>query len=758
MQNKKPATVKVAMWSARHRWLVFGLWFVVIGVLVYVGLFQLGTKQKDNNGGPGQAQTESQKAAAVFKAAGSASYDSLLVVMSHPTLKVNDPAYETAVKDVIGQLKAVTYPANGVQKPVFTAINDYYSTKSPFLASPDGSTVRLTAQIDGTYEDAKDKFKYIKPVLDNIKSQYKDFTVYGYTHNSTNNDFWEVVNNDLEGSVYITIPSTFIILILAFGAIAAAVIPLILALTSLAATFSLMAIYSQVISPIDNSTPHVIILIGLAVGVDYSLFIVTRYRTERRKGRDKLAALEIASSTAGRAVFFSGLTVMISLAGLFLINDDTFTSIAIGTICVVLVSVIGSLTFLPATLSILGKGVNWGRVPYFGRDRAEGSGVWSHIVRVVMRRPAFFVVVTVGILVALAVPVLHLNMGDTTSSLEALPKQIEFRNAAILMQEKWPQGTSLTMQVVVKADAANRADVKAAMDRFSGAMLQTPGLSGPVATQVADNKQVVRLDFVMAGEADSQANRDLVNTVRQNIVPAYFNGLSGVEVYVTGETAYSLDLVNHYAAAAPLVFGFVLGLSFLLLLVAFHSIVIPIKAILLNLLSAGAAYGAVVLVFQDGWFGNLLGIEKIPVIESWLPLFLFTILFGLSMDYHLFVLTRIKEEKDRGATSSEAVARGIAVTSGTITSAAIIMVVVFAVFVTLRLVMIRQLGLGLAVAVFMDATIIRCILLPATMRLLGDWNWWMPKFLDWIPRVTIEGEPHTLAPALLTVEESEMAA
>ncbi len=759
---KKPATVKIAMWSARHGWLVFGLWFALIAGLVYVGLFQLGTKKYEGNNSSSGTTLEAMSAANAFKEAGYVSQDQLLLVMSHPSLKITDPAYQATVTDITGQLKAITYSENGGSKPVFGMVYDYYTTKNPALASPDGSAARILAPVNGAYEDAKEKFKQIKPVLDKVKTQYKDFTIFGYTQNSTNSDFWEVVNSDLEGSVVITLPATFAILLLAFGALVAAVIPLILAITTLLATFSLMAIYSQVVTPINGSTPHVIVLIGLAVGVDYSLFVVTRYRAERRKGRSKMAALEVASSTAGRAVFFSGLTVMISLAGLFFTNDDTFTSIAIGTICVVAVSVIGSLTFLPATLSILGKGIDFGRIPYFGRPRPEGSGIWGKIVKVVMHRPALFVAVSVTMLVALAVPVLHLNLGDTTSSLESLPKQIEYRNATILMEEKWPQGSTLTMNVVVKANEANRADVKAALEQFSAAALQVKGLSGPVETRVAPNQKVVQLQFVMAGEPDSQVNRDLVTKVRSEIIPPYFKSLNGVEVFVGGYTAFSLDLVNHYAAAAPLVFGFVLGLSFLLLLVAFHSIIIPIKAIILNLLSAGAAYGAVVLVFQDGWFASLIGFDKIPVIESWLPLFLFTILFGLSMDYHLFVLTRIKEEKDRGVTSSEAVERGISVTSGTITSAALIMVVVFGVFVSLRLMMIRQLGLGLAVAVFMDATVIRCILLPATMRLLGDWNWWMPKFLDWIPRVTLEGEPQEeaieAADELATAKEKEAVA
>jgi RND superfamily putative drug exporter len=491
--------------------------------------------------------------------------------------------------------------------------------------------------------------------------------------------------------------------------------------------------------------------------------MITRFRVERRAGRDRAKAIEVSSSTAGRAVFFSGLAVMISLAGLITLGVSLFTSMAIGTISVVFVSVIGSLTFLPATLSILGDRVNlgrpaawlprlavalrlgplqrWGRSAIAWLDRRaaqqEGSGFWGRLVTRVMARPVLMTVASVAFLLLLASPVLFLRTGIT--DITAFPDSIDGVAGIKLLNEKWPQGTELQLAVVVTD--ADRPDTQAAIERLKTEGLKIAGLSEPVVVTPSHDGKVALVSFTMGGGRNDDVNRAIVGQARSELTPAVFGGLPDVRTYVTGDAAFSVDVTKIYADGVGLIFAFVLGLSFLLMLIAFHSIVIPIKAILLNLLSVAAAYGILVLVFQDGFLASYLGITPSGVIESWVPLFIFTILFGLSMDYHLFILTRIKEARDRGLASRPAVAKGISVTAGVITSAASIMVVVFAVFVSLKFVFIQQLGLGLAVAVFIDATLIRCILLPASMTLLGDWNWWMPRFLDWIPRVTIEGDP-----------------
>jgi putative drug exporter of the RND superfamily len=397
--------------------------------------------------------------------------------------------------------------------------------------------------------------------------------------------------------------------------------------------------------------------------------------------------------------------------------------------------VIGSLTFLPATLSILGDGLNRLRLPIVGRDRPEGSGVWAALVRAVMRRPVIGALGAAIVLLALASPVLRLHLGQ--ADFDSFPDRLDAVQAVNLLDEKWPGGSTLDLDVVVTH--ADQPATQAAIGTLTDRLLAIDGLSGPATTALSKDGTVERVSVLMSGSGNDLRNRDIVRLVRSTVVPDVLGSLSGVRGLVAGQAAYTLDVVSFYADGMPLVALFVLSLSFLLLLVAFRSIVIPIKAIILNLLSTGAAYGVMVFVFQDGHFADALGFKPGPI-ESFIPVFIFTILFGLSMDYHVFILTRIKEARDHGLSSNEAVARGISITSGTITSAASIMVVVFSVFVTLELTIIKQLGLGLAVAVFIDATIVRSILLPSTMRLLGDWNWWLPSWLGWLPRVTIEAE------------------
>jgi uncharacterized membrane protein YdfJ with MMPL/SSD domain len=731
----KPLTVRIARWSARHCWTVFTLWFIfTLGLFMAGNLW--GTRLRTlTNLSDAYPDLEAGKAWAVFQADGGLSApQSLVIVISHPSLKANDQAYEKVVIELAGLLRAATYYENGQAVPVFAQVADYYATNLPYLASPDGSTTRIIATLNG---DPKDQAKKLEPVmvkLKNLKKEHKEFEIKALNSALLLNDLIELMQKDLDGSLVITLPASFVILLIAFGTVIAAFVPLVLAMSALLAAFGALAVYSQLVTPVDFSTSEVIGLIGLAVGIDYSLFMITRYRTERRHGRDRLSAIEIASGTAGRAVFFSGLIVMISLAGLLLMGDSSYNAMAVGTIAVVLASVIGSLTFLPATLSILGNGVNWGRIPFFGRDREEGRGIWATIVRKVMRRPLAFMLVTLAALLTLSLPMLNLNLG--TNGIDSYPGSLEGIRAAQLMDKKWPEGSNLKLYVFVTN--ADRPETKTALAKLQTAAVQIKGLSAAPESATSGGGKVSYISFYVAGSPNSQVNKALVNKLRTELVPAYFGSLKDVQVYISGDPAFTVDIIKLYADKTPLVIGFVLALSFGLLLLAFRSLVIPIKAIFLNFLSLGASYGVLVLVFQQGWLSQPLDFQPSGIIEAFIPLFMFTILFGLSMDYHLFILTRIKEARDQGLNSNEAVAQGISVTSGTITSAAAIMVVVFGFFVTLQLISVKQLGLGLAVAVLLDATIIRSILLPATMRLLGNWNWWLPNFLNWLPRVTIE--------------------
>lgn len=763
--GREPVTVRIAMWSARHRWPVVGLWFAVTIGLFAASLSMGGINAGDANGNPNDKKLEASEAYDVFNAGGTNDpYEQFLVVVDGGPGATSDPAFQATIGDLVTQLRGSNADIGGTATPTFDQLlNPFEVPPQAGLVSADGTTVRLVTRVPGEDEQVHALLEPVPAIVDAARTAHPELTIHMISNTLINQDINELISSGLDDSLRLTLPLTFIILLFAFGAIVAAVVPLVLAVTSLLAAFGILGIYSQIVGPVSPNATQLIVLIGLAVAVDYSLFMITRFRVERRAGRDRAKAIEVSSSTAGRAVFFSGLAVMISLAGLVTLGVSLFTSMAIGTISVVLVSVLGSLTFLPAALSILGDRVDLGRpstwlprlaaalplgpISAWGRsaiawlnrraERHEGAGFWGRLVTAVMSRPVPLTVLSTVVLLGLASPVLHLRTGIT--DITAFPHSIDGVAGIMLLDEKWPQGTELHLDVVVTK--ADEPATKGAIERLKTEGLKVSGLNEPVEVTPSRDGKAAIVSFTMAGGQNDEGNRNLVRQVRSELNPSIFGGLADVRTYVSGGAAFSVDVTQVYADGIPTIFAFVLGLSFLLMLVAFHSIVIPIKAILLNLLSTGAAYGILVAVFQDGWMAEPLGITTSGVIESWVPLFIFTILFGLSMDYHLFILTRIKEARDRGLESRAAVARGISVTSGTITSAASIMVVVFAVFVTLKFVFIQQLGLGLAVAVFIDATVIRSVLLPASMTLLGDWNWWMPRFLDWIPRVTIEGDP-----------------
>jgi putative drug exporter of the RND superfamily len=759
-----PWTVRVAAWSARHRWPVFVLWFAgtfgLLGASVAAGGIRALDVNEDSNG----PLLESEVAYEVF--GGSEPVDPserLVVVIGGAPDAAADTAFQAEVARLVADLRAARATVAGVEEPTFDSVIDpFVAGPESGLISPDASTVQVVGNVPGERPVVEERIAPVPAIVEAARQRMPEATFHIVSSTFLNNDIERVINEELDGSLRLTIPVTFLILLLAFGAIAASVVPLVLAATSLAAAIGLLGLYSQAVSAVSPNAIQLVILMGLAVAVDYSLFMLTRFRTERQRGAGVQQAIETSSSTAGRAVFFSGIAVIISLGGLVTLGVSLFTSMAIGTMGVVLVSVIGSLTFLPATLAILGDRVNWGRpitwLPRLLRHRGAleaidrraarppGSGLWAAAVSTVMRRPVLMTALSAALLLAVASPVTRLRTGVT--DITGLPASIDGIAGIRLINEKFPLGQNLTVDVVVTEP--DRADVRAAVAELKTRMAALPAIQGAPREVPAGDGGSVLVSFPMTGGRNDEVNRETVRTLRSEIRPEVFGDVQaqGVEVYVSGGAARVVDITGLYSDAAPRIVGFVLGLSFLLMLIAFRSIVIPIKAILLNLLSTAAAFGVMVLVFHEGWLNDQLGIVSSGVIESWVPIFVFTILFGLSMDYHLFILTRIKEARDRGLDSRAAVARGISVTSGTITSAASIMVVVFAVFVTFKFVFIQQLGLGLAVAVFIDATLIRSVLLPATMTLLGDWNWWLPRWLGWLPRVTIEAASGELEPEL----------
>jgi RND superfamily putative drug exporter len=750
----KPWTVRVASWSARHRWIVFVAWFLVVAGIFGGSLAAGGIRTSDVNADPSGPHLESETAYDVLGAGEPvAPAERFAVVLSGGPGAAADPAFRAGVAQLAKELESAHATVDGADEPVFDSVVDPFAAPaSAGLVSPDGTTVQVVGNIPGEAAAVQQKLVPVPAIVDRAKAALPGATIHVVSSTFLNRDINELITNDLDGSLRVTVPVTFAILLLAFGAIVASLIPLVLALSSLAAAYGLLGLYSQIVGPVSANASQLLVLMGLAVAVDYSLFLVTRFRTERRAGATVLDAIETSSSTAGRAVFFSGIAVIISLAGLLTLGISLFTSMAVGTMGVVLVSVIGSLTFLPATMAIVGDNVNRGRpitwLPRLFRargvltaidrraERPPGSGLWARLVNAVMARPAVMAVLAAGLLLALASPALRLRTG--TTGVDGLPASIDGIAGIRLIDDKFPFGQDIRLDVVVTQP--NRDDTKAAIAQLKTRLAAIDGVSGPTTERVAPDGHAELLSWNMTGGRNDEANRAIVREVRSEIRPELFGPLeaNGVQMYVAGQAAQTLDVVGIYSDAAPRIVGLVLGLSFLLMLLAFRSVVIPIKAILLNLLSTAAAFGVLVLVFGDGWLAAPLDVTPGGVVESWVPLFIFTILFGLSMDYHLFILTRITEARDRGLGARAAVARGISVTSGTITSAASIMVVVFAVFVTFKFVFIQQLGLGLAVAVLIDATLIRSILLPATMTLLGEWNWWLPRWLGWLPHVAIE--------------------
>jgi RND superfamily putative drug exporter len=787
----EPWTVKVAVWSARHRFPVFAAWFVLIAGLMFGAAAMGGQRSQsvmDNSVTIGEAD-------AGWKAFNDADdrtkskvdTEWFYLIVSRPSGKL-DAADQAAVAVMTQRLSELTATVGGKTVPVFyadpasklPAVVDPFALASaapdqaPGVLSADGTTAIITAKISGDDQEATDKASVIKPLAAELKKAYPNLTIYAFNNRLINEEFGNYVNSSLDGLLLPTLLVTLLILLIASRSLVAAFVPLVLAMTAITGAMGLVGIYSQAVSPVSQYVSQIVVLIGLAVAVDYSLFIISRFRTERGRGsvsligigsrlatrgwsamradlraqedqgRTKIGAIEVASSTAGRAVFFSGLAVMISLGGLLLVNDDVFKSIAIGSIAVVLISVVGSLTFLPATLAILDRWVVRFGVPIFARDHGEGRGIWGTIVRAATNRAVIAAAAAGLLLFAVAAPVSKLQLGSTTSDVATLPHSVEGVRAWELLTQKWPMGRDMTLEFIVtdaRAPQTATAIDKLAADLRAG---KFQGVNG-TATKIdySGDGTVADVQVPIPGTANDLSNWNLAREFRSTVMPSYFGDLSGTKVYVSGEAAWTMDYANWYGGQMPLVILFVLGMSFLLLLVAFHSVVIPLKAIILTLLSAGAAFGVLVLLFQEGWFKDITGIRP-NVIEAWAPAMIFTILFGLSMDYEVFILTRVKEARDRGLASTDAVVKGITITAGTVTSAAAIMVCVFGAFFSIQLAIIQELGVGLAVAVLVDATLVRSLLLPSLMKLLGEWNWWMPSFLRWIPRITIEGEPEEM--------------
>ena len=542
--------------------------------------------------------------------------------------------------------------------------------------------------------------------------------------------------NDLHRAEQLSIPVTLVVLLISFGALVAALVPVMLAATAVIAAFGLLGPISQVF-PLDDSVKTVVLLIGMAVGVDYALFYVVRSREERLRGASTREALERTSRTSGRSVLIAGTTVAIAMAGQFVVGSDIFNGIAAGTIVVVACAVAGSVTVLPALLQILGPRIDRGRIPFLPQLATAGeSRFWAGVVDRVLRRPVLAACLSGGLLVALAVPALGLHVAKPSSGALASASQSEL---AAQITHDFPS-TSSPAVVVAIWPSGERTAIREAVSRLEALAASQGVAHPPFAIGLGFDGRSLALGLPLIGFGDNAASRNAVRELRDVLVPGTLGRVPGVRTAVTGDTAEDIDFTNQMRHGVPYVVAFVLALAFVLLLVAFRSIVVPIKAIVLNLLSVGASYGVLVLVFQHHWAQGVLDFRSDGAIISWLPLFLFVVLFGLSMDYHVFILSRVREGVDSGMRTEDAVRYGISRTAGVVSAAALVMVGVFSLFGTASSLDLKEAGVGLAVAVLIDATVVRGVLLPATLKLLGERNWYLPGWLAWLPQASLEGE------------------
>jgi uncharacterized membrane protein YdfJ with MMPL/SSD domain len=716
---------RAGRWSADNWKKAFFGWLLFAAAALVVGAMAGHRQMPDSKTASGEAaKAQRILEQAYFKTPATES-----VLIQSPTLTHEDPAFESAIAGVVQTLSEL--------KDVTKIENPLVKKGGGGQISRGGHSVLVQFDIRGDQDKAKDKVAPILAAIAGVQKANPSIRVEQFGFASANHVWQQTMTEDFKRAERFSVPLTLVILLFAFGALVAASVPLLLALAAVFASIGLYSLFTHLLPGAFDTTQSVILLIGMAVGVDYSLFYLRREREERHAGRSPREALLRAAGTSGMAVLISGATVLVAMAGMFLAGNAIFTSIAIGTMFVVVAAVIGSVTVLAALLSRLGDKVDRLRVPYFGRRKRDAgeSRAWGFVLDRVLRRPLVSVVLSAGFLGLLTVPVLQMH--TKLPSFTDLPKSLPLVSTYERIQQAFP-GSQTPAVVVVKAKDVRTPEFTRAFEQFQQRATATGLLFPPYRVAVSDDWMVARIDFSIAGNGDDKRSIAALNALRHDVIPPVAATLPDTTVAVTGQTAGTKDFNDQMKRRMPFVFAFVLGLAFLLLLMTFRSIVIPIKSIVLNLLSVGAAYGILVLVFQSSWAESLLGFKSNGAITSWLPLFLFVILFGLSMDYHVFILSRVKELHDRGMTTEEAVSAGIRQTAGTVTSAAIVMVAVFAIFATLRTIDMKQMGFGLAIAVLIDATVVRAVLLPATMKLLGDWNWYLPRRLEWLPNLSPE--------------------
>jgi putative drug exporter of the RND superfamily len=715
-------TERLARASSRRPWLVVGLWLIVIlTAFVLVAMFLAFEGEAEIT-----RTTESKQAERILdegfpQEAASEQAITEVVVVRAAGGDVRAAATRSRVAALADELRAA-----GATRVVT------YADRGRLVSQDGDSTVLLVA----LGRDGEDDVDGVVAAVQRLDDE-PGFRAAVTGERTSDVDEDEASLEDLKkGELFFGAPLALVVLLLVFGAVIAGLVPLMLAIASIVVALALVALLAQAYD-LSVFTQNMLVGMGLALGIDYSLFTLSRYREERLQGREKLDAIATAGATAGRAVLFSGIAFVLAMLGLLLVPSTIFRSLAAGAILVGIVSVIAALTLLPAVLALLGDRVNALRIPFFGRA-AEQAGregrFWGAIVDRVMRRPVASLVLAAGLLLALAAPVLALDTG--TSGAATLPDRFESKQGYLLLREEFPRESTEPVEIAVAGDVGGPA-VEGALARLEQELARRPIFGEPVV-EANEAGTVARVTVPVAGNPDGERAIAAVRELRSEVVPRAFAGVDA-QVYVGGDTAEELDYHDTVNFWLPLVLVFVLGLSFLLLTLAFRSIVVPATAIAMNLLSVGAAYGLLVLVFQEGIGNELLGLREAETIDAWVPLFLFAVLFGLSMDYQVFLLSRIRERYGQTGDTDAAISFGIGSTARLITGAALIIIAVFWGFAMGDTIAFQQMGFGVAVALLIDATIVRSVLVPATMKLLGERNWYLPSWLTWLPDVHVEG-------------------
>jgi RND superfamily putative drug exporter len=732
------STAGLARRSARHPWRVVAIWLVVLalGVVAASGLGNALSSDVNLTNSP-----DSVKGKDLLDARfnGSAAVSETVIVQSK-TMTVDDPAFEQQVKSTESSLLGL--------KGLVSSASSYYDAKAAGLpqanamVSADRHTTLIPVSLGTDTSYAND---HADEYMDTINKLNGDgFQVLTVGDVSTNHEFTAISEKDLSKAETFVLPLTIVILIVVFGALLAAAVPLVLSVFAIIVALGLTALVGRTMD-LSLYVENMIFMIGFAVGIDYALFIVSRYREERSHGIEKIDAITAAGRTASKAVLFSGLTVVVALSGMLLMPSTIFHSLGIGAVLVVIAAVVAMLTLVPALLSLLGDRINWPRrikydtVAVASAERFDEesirSGFWGTLTHVILRRPAIAATLAIILLGAAAIPFFQLNRG--MSGVDTLPKS-NVKTAYEILNNDFSAGRLAPYEIVVDAQKSSASE--AAINRLTTALGQDKAFEPNPSVEWNKSNDLALIKATYTGDSNSDGAYTTLDDLRGTIIPTAFQGTQA-GVYVTGATAFNHDFFKVVDKYTPVIFIWVLGLSFLLLLVAFRSIIVPLKAILLNLLSVGATYGLMVLVFQKGYLHSYFGFQTSPTIEAWVPIFLFCVLFGLSMDYHVFLVSRIREHYDLTLRNHESVAVGLQSTARLITGAALIMVVVFTSFALGRLLAFQQMGFGLAVAIFLDATVVRTVLVPSMMAMLGDLNWYLPKWLNWLPDLRIEGEP-----------------